>query len=359
MHLLKLSMAAITVTVLLGHSTTAQTRQGASGPTIDAVTYLNEMEAIQQLKARYFRYVDTGHPDLITLFTAPMDFYYTDTGKGMRFDSLMGLKPGAPRRAALVSPPKTLAELARPRRVHHGHNGDIQFTSPVTATGVWTFSDIDGEGHYYEEYVKGPQGWHIAVEYLSRLRFDPNPSATSVAALSQTTKPTARIVPAPAGDGTAAIVSRLTDTEQLKQLQARYFRFIDTKHWSDLRSLLAADMQFQSEDPVLPSQTGGADAFVAYLSKYLADAVTVHHGHMPEIQIVSSTTATGIWALQDWIDFTKTKPQERSFRGYGHYFVDYVKDGDGTWRIKKVRLTRLKIDPYTGPPPPEAANQKP
>jgi SnoaL-like domain len=73
---------------------------------------------------------------------------------------------------------------------------------------------------------------------------------------------------------------------------------------------------------------------------------------MPEIQIVSSTTATGIWALQDWIDFTKTKPRERSFKGYGHYFVDYVKDGDGTWRIKKVRLTRLKIDPYTGPPSP-------
>ena len=43
----------------------------------------------------------------------------------------------------------------------------------------------------------------------------------------------------------------------------------------------------------------GADEFIAFLEATLGEATTVHHGHMPEIQLTSPTTATAIWALQD------------------------------------------------------------
>ena len=70
----------------------------------------------------------------------------------------------------------------------------------------------------------------------------------------------------------------------------------------------------------------GADAFLAFLQQTLADAVTVHHGHMPEITLTSATTATGIWALHDdivWPDGTR-------MQGDGHYHETYDAGG---WRV--------------------------
>ncbi|MBV8983791.1 MAG: nuclear transport factor 2 family protein, partial [Acidimicrobiia bacterium] len=35
-----------------------------------------------------------------------------------------------------------------------------------------------------------------------------------------------------------------------------------------------------------------------------------------------------------------------SFRGYGHYNEEYVRE-DGGWRIRRLVLTRLRVDPLT------------
>ena len=80
----------------------------------------------------------------------------------------------------------------------------------------------------------------------------------------------------------------------------------------------------------------GADAFLEFLIPALADAVTVHQGHMPEIELTSASSATGVWALQDtiwWADGSV-------MYGYGHYHETYDK-GSGEWRIKRSKLTRL------------------
>ena len=82
----------------------------------------------------------------------------------------------------------------------------------------------------------------------------------------------------------------------------------------------------------------GADAFLEFLIPTLGDAVTVHQGHMPEIEITSETTARGIWALEDSIWWTVNE-----MHGYGHYHETYEKV-DGSWKIKSSRLTRLKVD---------------
>ncbi len=130
----------------------------------------------------------------------------------------------------------------------------------------------------------------------------------------------------------------MDDVEAIKQLKARYFRTMDTKDWQGMRQVLTDDAVFDttaSGGRVI----AGADAFIAFLQETLTDAVTVHHGHMPEIQLTSPSTATGIWALQDVIVW----PNGRSLHGYGHYHETYELVG-GVWLIKTSTLTRLHMD---------------
>ena len=133
----------------------------------------------------------------------------------------------------------------------------------------------------------------------------------------------------------------LYEIEQIKQTKARYFRFLDTQQWAQWRTCFTDDLQFYLGEDPKPATSSG-DAFVAYVTKVLADTVTVHHGHMPEIELTSTTTAKGIWAMFDWVAY-RSEP-ERSFQGYGHYLEDYEKGADGRWRIQSLRLTRLRTD---------------
>lgn len=130
----------------------------------------------------------------------------------------------------------------------------------------------------------------------------------------------------------------MDDLEAIKQLKARYFRTMDTKDWAGMREVFSDDVVVDT------SASGGgvvqgADAFLAFLSRALQDVITVHHGHMPEIELTSPTTAQGIWAMQDLLRW----PDGRELHGYGHYHETYERVGDG-WRIKTLKLTRLRTD---------------
>jgi len=82
---------------------------------------------------------------------------------------------------------------------------------------------------------------------------------------------------------------------------------------------------------------------IATFVRNAIDAVTtVHHGHMPEIDVVSPTRATGVWAMEDMLRWPEGAPI-RSLHGYGHYHETYVKL-DAGWRIKTLRLDRLRVD---------------
>ena len=71
----------------------------------------------------------------------------------------------------------------------------------------------------------------------------------------------------------------------------------------------------------------------------LADTVTVHQGHMPEIAVTSPDTATGIWALHDIVIW----PNGTRLDGFGHYREQYRREADG-WRIASSALTRLHTE---------------
>ena len=128
------------------------------------------------------------------------------------------------------------------------------------------------------------------------------------------------------------------DVEAIKQLKARYFRLMDTKDWDGMRQVFADDVFIDTTDSG-GRVVQGADDFMAGLREILSDVVTVHHGHMPEIELTSPTTATGIWAMEDWLRW----PGDRDMHGAGHYHEEYEKI-DGRWRIKKMTLTRLRVD---------------
>jgi uncharacterized protein (TIGR02246 family) len=134
----------------------------------------------------------------------------------------------------------------------------------------------------------------------------------------------------------------MDDIEAIKQLKARYFRTMDTKDWSEMRQVFTDDVVMDTT-AAGGGVVEGADAFLAFLQPTLHEAITVHHGHMPEIEITSPSTATGIWALQDTIVW----PDGTRMQGYGHYHETYEQVA-GEWRIKSSTLTRLHVD-FTTP----------
>ena len=126
--------------------------------------------------------------------------------------------------------------------------------------------------------------------------------------------------------------------EAIKQLKARYFRTMDTKDWGGMRDVFADDVVVDTTDSG-GNVISGADEFMAFLEPVLQDVVTVHHGHMPEIELTSPTTARGIWSMEDMLRYA----DGTEMHGYGHYHEAYELTGD-TWRIKTLTLTRLRTD---------------
>jgi SnoaL-like domain len=132
------------------------------------------------------------------------------------------------------------------------------------------------------------------------------------------------------------------DIEAIKQLKARYFRLMDTKDWAAMRHVFADDLTMDTTESGGSVMTG-ADVCIDFLRETIGDVMTVHHAHTPEIELTSPTTATGIWAMEDMLRW----PNGTELHGYGHYHETY-ENFDGTWRIKTLRLTRLRMD-FTDP----------
>jgi SnoaL-like protein len=132
----------------------------------------------------------------------------------------------------------------------------------------------------------------------------------------------------------------LVEIEAIKQLKARYCRYLDTKDWKAWREILTDDFVGDL------SEAGGkviegADAFVAFTRQNIGKPAqpTVHQVHAPEIELTSATTARGVWALNDVVRLAPGL----NLNGYGHYHETY-ENADGRWRIKTLKLTRLRED---------------
>jgi uncharacterized protein (TIGR02246 family) len=141
---------------------------------------------------------------------------------------------------------------------------------------------------------------------------------------------------------------RLEAVEEIKQLKARYFRTMDTKDWDGFASVFTPDAVMDMSGEMRDSRTAGTGvtrgnrAIAEFVKGAVQPIETVHHGHMPEIEITSPTTARGVWAMEDKLRWPIGSPI-RSMHGYGHYHETYEKL-DGRWLIKTIALTRLRVD---------------
>ena len=132
-------------------------------------------------------------------------------------------------------------------------------------------------------------------------------------------------------------VSELVEIEEIKQLKARYFRLMDQRRWDEWGDVFTEDATLQY-GPNPGDIFEGREGIVEGLRHVLKDAITAHHGHMPEIEITGDVTANGIWAMFDYVEMPGI-----TLKGYGHYEEKYVKD-NGKWKIRNLRLTRLRVD---------------
>ena len=121
---------------------------------------LDEIEAIKQLKYRYFRALDCKRwEDLADTLTDDATTAY-DSGKY----SFAG-------RAAILGFLRDALGSMRVVSLHHGHHPEIELTSDVTARGTWYLEDmvifrdantvLHGAGFYSDEYLKVNGSWKI------------------------------------------------------------------------------------------------------------------------------------------------------------------------------------------------------
>jgi hypothetical protein len=138
----------------------------------------------------------------------------------------------------------------------------------------------------------------------------------------------------------AAEVRALRDIEEIKQLKARYCRFIDTQDWAAWRDeVLTEDFAHES----LGETIAGRDAVVDSVAGAMEGGTSFHHVHAPEIAITGADTATGVWALRD---VTKLPGDGTPivFRGAGYYAEDYVRTDQG-WRVQRNVVTFHDVEP--------------
>ena len=132
-------------------------------------THEADLEAIRQLKARYFRLMDTKQWDALR------EVFTTDVRIDTAEDSgtvIDGVDEYMPFLVSMIGDVTT---------VHHGHMPEITIVDADTATGIWAMEDelwwpegspiqhLHGFGHYHETYRRTADGWRIAEMTLTRL----------------------------------------------------------------------------------------------------------------------------------------------------------------------------------------------
>ncbi len=132
--------------------------------------------------------------------------------------------------------------------------------------------------------------------------------------------------------------------EQIKQLKARYFRYLDTKQWDAWRECFTEDFTGLYEGPHPDIEFGSRSEFIDSNRQILESVVTVHQGHTPEITLNDDDNATGIWAMYDRVEMPGA-----GFEGWGHYHEVYRRV-NREWRIARIHLTRIKVSPLPDVP---------
>jgi hypothetical protein len=142
----------------------------------------------------------------------------------------------------------------------------------------------------------------------------------------------------------------VTDLEGLVEMQAIYRlkgrrdHAVDQNDWATYSDLHYDDyvaMSISSE-PIV-----GGKAAAEALSVQLANATTVHHSHTPVIDFQDRNNASGVWAMEDNLFWTRNG-EKQWLRGFGFYHERYVRGEDGQWRFSYRKLVRTLAETSPG-----------
>ena len=141
-------------------------------------------QEIMQLKARYFRGVDTCDGDLVRGMLAEdcvLDYVgcCTDPKSGRDFIPAMNVVLRG--RASWLSDGMSKLGIVS---VHQGHNFEVWFTGDTSAKVIWSMTDrlwfppgwdyslMTGYGHYHETYEKVGTAWKLKTTHITRIRVE-------------------------------------------------------------------------------------------------------------------------------------------------------------------------------------------
>lgn len=154
---------------------------------MDTIEKLWAIEEIKQLKARYFRALDTKDWDeLMTVFTDDAVFDLRAVNS-IRHPLTRSWEPPLAGEDQVYTGRETIIAMIRRavehlHTVHHGHVAEIEVISPSEAKGLWPTHDelrhasgdllLTGSGHYDETYEYAGDGWRVKTSIISRLSLD-------------------------------------------------------------------------------------------------------------------------------------------------------------------------------------------
>ena len=131
--------------------------------------------ALQELKARYFRFVDTKDwVGFETLFAPDATLAAVDDLPGVVFKGASGVREGV------------AGSMHDVVSVHHGFTPELHMVAPDEAAGIWPMEDLlwfgeassapglflHGFGHYHERYVRVSGEWLFRSIRLHRMRVE-------------------------------------------------------------------------------------------------------------------------------------------------------------------------------------------
>jgi hypothetical protein len=143
------------------------------------------------------------------------------------------------------------------------------------------------------------------------------------------------------GEGLAELradIQRLMDIEAIKQLKHAYFRCLDTANWEEMAGLFHDDVSVHFSGGTYEWKLQGkAEYLEAVAQSFHRESIGHHNGHHPEIQMLSTSEATGIWYLSDnmWV------MNHKFFTTGTAIYWDRYEKVAGSWKIKDTRYRRL------------------
>jgi hypothetical protein len=152
----------------------------------------------------------------------------------------------------------------------------------------------------------------------------------------------------PASTQAVSTTDRLLAIEEIHQLKARYIRCLDMKDWACWEGVFAPTFYFKNGNTELRGPKAMVES--THTTGIFDRVKTVHHAHMPEIEILSPTTARGTWSADffHYYPADGVTPQGHEIVAPGHwnlvnafYYDTYVKI-DGKWFIQSEVIHALR-----------------